>query len=87
MSVPNAVLILYFFASAERCVRAGEHLQRLGSLERAGRKRLGHFVGERLNAQPDALLGDQFGGWFVHQVAVFDALHAGGDRAPDRLGV
>ena len=86
MSVPNAVLILYFFASAIGSVRAGEHLQRLGPLLRAGRKRVGHFVGERLNAQPDALLGDQLGGRFVHQVAVLDALHAGGDRPLDRGG-
>src|SRR4051794_34523863 len=38
---------------------------------------------ERLQAQPNALLGDQFGGCFVHQEAVFDTLHASRNSAPD----
>ncbi len=86
MSVPNAVLILYFFASVKVLSVPANTSDRLGSLQRAGRKRVGQFVGKRLGAQPDALVGDQFGGCLVHQVAVFDALHAGGDRALDRDG-
>ena len=66
-------------------VSAREHLHRLFPLERTGRKHVGQLVRERLHAQPDALLGDQFRGRFIHQVAVFDAFHAGGDRAPDGL--
>ena len=42
--------------------------------------------GNGWSAQPDAPLGDQPGGRLVHQVAVLDALHAGGDRPLDRGG-
>ena len=55
---------------------AGPDLIRLGSLDRAHRKAQPQVLGERLHAQPNALLGDQFGGCFVHQEAVFDTLHA-----------
>jgi hypothetical protein len=39
---------------------------------------------ERLQAQPNALLGDQLGGRFVHQEAVLDAFHTGIDGRSDR---
>ena len=39
---------------------------------------------ERLGAQPDVVVGDQVGRRFVHEVAVLDVLHAGGDRPLDR---
>jgi hypothetical protein len=71
-----------------QCVGWGdtaEHLIRLGSLDRTNRKALPQLVGERLQAQPDALLGDQPGGCIVHQEPVFDALHTGGNSQPDRI--
>src|SRR5215813_2756110 len=77
---------LVLFGQLVGRVRSGEHLHRLFSLERAWRKSLSQFVGERLHAQPDTLFGHQFGGRLVHQMAMLDALYASGDGALDRLG-
>ena len=51
-----------------------------------GGNAVGQLVGERLSAQPDAFSAISLAVWFVHQVAVLDALHAGGDRPLDRGG-
>jgi hypothetical protein len=83
MSVPHAVLILCFRAIRYAISVLAKHLNRFGPLLRAGRECVGQIVGERLKTQPDAPVGDQLGGCLVHQVAVLDALDAGGDRPLD----
>lgn len=53
---------------------AGPDLICLGSLDGAHRKAQPQAFGERLHAEPNTLVGDQVGGGFVHQEAVFDTL-------------
>ena len=85
MSVPNAVLILYFFASLKVLSVPANTSIALSRSNEPGGNASASSSGNACSAQPDALLGDQLGGRFVHQMAVLDALHAGGDRALDGL--
>src|SRR5262249_10588993 len=83
---PPGRLDLVFLGERDHRVGPGQYLHELLALERAWRKRVSQLLGKGLRAQPDALLGHQLGAVLVHQVAVFDALHAGGNGALDRLG-
>ena len=68
-------------------VGAGDHFEGLGAFLRAGREEVGEFGREGLGAEPDAALGDQLGGRFVHEVAVLDAADAGVDGPRMEVGV
>src|ERR1700735_3357592 len=58
----------------------------LFSLHRPFWKTGPQFVGERLQAQPDALVGYQLRGGIVHQKAMLDALHTRRNGLLDRFG-
>ena len=76
-------LDLVLFREPVDAVRAGEDPKR--ALPALAGQRAGVLLAEEgLGAEPDALVRDQPGGRLVHQMAVLDALRAGGDRALDR---
>ena len=82
--MPNAVLILYFFASVKvLSVPANTSIALARSNEPGGNaSAISSGNGCVLNQMPFSAISLAVA--FVHQVAVFDALHAGGNRAPDR---
>lgn len=64
----------------------GEDFVGLFSLHRPFWETGPQFVGERLQAQPDALVGYQLRGGIVHQKAMLDALHTRCNGLLDRFG-
>ena len=84
MSVPNAVLILCFFASAKVLSVPANTADAFARSSEPGGNASAISSGNGCVLSQMPLLGDQLGGRLVHQVAVLDALHAGGDRPLDR---
>ena len=73
MSVPQAVLIPYFFANPVGGVCPCVHCQLFGAIERSLGIGRGVVVGEGLQTPPDALVGHQLCGGIVEELAMVDA--------------
>ncbi len=79
-----------FSCKLVRIIRAGVDHQRFLLRHRVHQWGCIFVIEKRLQAPPDALVREQFGGGFINQLTVLDTLNSGGDCLPDctrRVGV